>query len=154
MTYHAEFLNVEKAFLACEAIDIVDFDTREDLRGFLPSNFKFILLECKFISERVKPPFSVLKLFESNLRITSLMQGLIDCVKFHLDSHLRFYDDSVSEIKNGMSEIFTTGEKEQFKERVTASSLKANAKLGKYFDEECGLHPARNFIYEAQFLSP
>ena len=82
------------------------------------------------------------------------MQGLIDCVKFHFDSQLRFYDDSVSEIINTMSETFTTGEKKQFKERVTASSQKTNAKFGKYFDEECGLHPARKFIYEAQFLNP
>ena len=154
MTYHAEFLNVEKAFLASEAIDIVDSDTLEDLREFLSSNFKLILLECKFISERVKPLIFVLKIFESNLGITSLMQGLIDCVKFHLDSQLRFYDDSVAEIINTMSETFTTGEKKQFKERVTASSQKANAKFRKYFDEECGLHPARKFIYEAQFLKP
>ena len=52
-----------------------------------------------------------------------------DCVKFHLNSQLRFYDDSVSEIINTMSE--TTGEKEQFKERVMASSQNANAKFGK-----------------------
>ena len=82
------------------------------------------------------------------------MQGLIDCVKFQLDSQLQFYDDSVSEIINTMSEVFTTGEKEQFKERVMAFSQKANAKFGKYFDEVCGLHPARKFFYEAQFLNP
>ena len=70
------------------------------------------------------------------------------------DSQLRFYDDSVPEIINTMSETFTTGEKKQFKERVTAFSQKANAKFGKYFDEDCGLHPARTFIYEAQFLNP
>ena len=109
MIYHAEFLNVGKAFLASEAIDIVDSDTLEDLRGLLSSNFKFILLECNFISERVKPFISVLKFFESNLGITSLIQGLIDCVKFRLDSQLRFYDDSVSEIINTMSQTFTTG---------------------------------------------
>ena len=82
------------------------------------------------------------------------MHGLIDCVKFHLDCPLRFYDDSVSENINTMSETLTTGEKEQFKERVTASSQKANANFGKCFDEECCLHRARKFIYEAQYLSP
>ena len=82
MTYHAEFLNAEKAFLASEAIDIIDPDTLEDLCEFFTSNFKLILLECKFISERVKPLTSVLKIFESKLGITSLMQGLIHCVKF------------------------------------------------------------------------
>ena len=82
------------------------------------------------------------------------MEGLIDCVMFHLDFQLRFQNDSVSEIINTMSETFTTREKEQFKESVTSSSQKANAKFGKYFDEECGLHPARKFIYEAQFLNP
>ena len=90
----------------------------------------------------------------ANLRITSLMQGWIDCVKFHLDSQLRLYDDLVSEIINTMSETFTTGEKKQFKECVTASCEKTNAKFGKYFDEECGLHPAPKFSYEAQFLNP
>ena len=57
------------------------------------------------------------------------MQGLIDFVKFHLDSQLRFYDDLVPEIINTMSETFTTGEKKQSKERVTASSQKANSTL-------------------------
>ena len=74
------------------------------------------------------------------------MQDLIDRAKFHLGSQLRFYDDSVSQIVNTKSETFTTGEKEQFKERVTASSLKADAVSEKYFAEECGLHPARGFI--------
>ena len=37
---------------------------------------------------------------------------------------------------------------------VTVSSQKANAKFGKYFDEECRSHPARKFIYEAQILNP
>ena len=73
MTYHAELLNVEKAFLASEAMDIVDSDTLEDLREFLSSNFKSILLECKIINERVKPLITVLEIFESNLGITSLM---------------------------------------------------------------------------------
>ena len=86
--------------------------------------------------------------------LTSLMQCLIDCVMFHLDSQLQFYDDPVSEIKNTTSETFSNGEKKHFKERVTASSQKAKAKLGKYFDEECSLHPARKFIYEAQLLNP
>ena len=139
MTYHAEILNVEKAFLASEAIDIVDCDTLEDLREFQSANFNFILLEYKFISERVKPLIAVLKIFESNLGITSLMQGLIDCMKFHLDSQLQFYDDSFSEIINTMSESFTTGGKGQLKERVMTSSQKENAMFGKYFDEECGL---------------
>ena len=53
-----------------------------------------------------------------------------------------------------MSETFTTGEKVLFKERVMVSSQKANANSGKYFDEECGLHSAHKFIYEAQFLNP
>ena len=154
VTYHVEFRNVEKTFLASEAIDIVDSDMLEDLREFLSSHFKLILLECKFFSERMKPLISVHKMFESNLGITSSMQCLNDCVKFLLDSPLRFYDDSVSEIINIMSETFTTGEKEHFKERVTASSQKANAKFGKYFDKECGLHPTRKFIDEAQFLDP
>ena len=35
-----------------------------------------------------------------------------------------------------------------------ASSQKANAKFGKYFDEECGLHPTCKFYYEAHFLNP
>ena len=52
----------------------------------------------KLISERVKPLISVLKTFESNLGFTSLTQDLIDCVKFHLDSQLKFYEDSVSGI--------------------------------------------------------
>ena len=52
-----------------------------------------------------------------------------------------------------MSQPLTTGEKEQFKERVTASSQITNARFGKYFDEECGLQSARKFIYEAQFLN-
>ena len=50
--------------------------------------------------------------------------------------------------------VFTAGEKKQLKERVTASSQKANAKFGKYFDGECGLQPARKFIYRAHFLNP
>ena len=98
---------MEKAFLDSEAIDIVDSDTLEYLHEFLSSNFKLILLECKFISQRVKPLISVPKLFECTLGITSLMQGLIDCVKFHFESQLQFYDDSVSEIINTMDKTFT-----------------------------------------------
>ena len=49
-----------------------------------------------------------------------------------------------------MNEILATGEKEQFKYCVTASSQK----FGKYFDEDCGLHPARKSNYDAQFLNP
>ena len=79
---------------------------------------------------------------------------MIDCVKFHLDSQLQFYDDSVSEIINTMSKAFTTGEKKQIEERVTASSQKPNAKFAKYFDEKCGLQPARKYFYEAHFLNP
>ena len=48
-----------------------------------------------------------------------------------LDSQLRFYDYSVSEIINTLSETFTTGEKEQFKERVMVSSQRAKVKFGK-----------------------
>ena len=154
MIYHAETLNVEKAFLDSEATDIVYSDSPEGLREFLSSNFKFILLECKFIIERVKSLISVLKIFEPNLGMTFLMQGLIDCMKFHLDYQLRFYDDSVSEIMNTMSKTFTTVEKKQFKEHLTASFQKTNAKSGKYFDEERGLHLPRKFICEAQILNP
>ena len=116
MTYYAEFLPVEKAFLATETIDLIDSDTLEDLRQFLSSNFKSILLECKFVSERMKPLIDTLKVFESNMGLTALMQGLIDHVVFQLDSQVRFHEDSVSEVLISMTETFSKAETENFKQ--------------------------------------
>ena len=130
---------------------MVDSDTLKDLREFLSLNFKFILLECKFFDERVKPLISVPKILEPNLGNTSLMQSLIDCVKFCLDSELRFCDVSVSEFKNTISKTFTTGEKKAIQGTCNGVISESQCEVWKVLDEKCGLHPTPTFFYNVQF---
>ena len=102
----------------------------------------------------MKPLIDTLKIFESNMGLTALMQGLIDHVAFQLDSQVRFHEDSVSEVLISMTETFSKAETENFKQRVSKASAKSYSKFLKYFHEESGLHPARKFIFVAQFLNP
>ena len=46
----------------------------------------------------MKPLIDTLKIFESNMGLSALMQGLIDHVVFQLDSQDRFHEDSVSNV--------------------------------------------------------
>ena len=62
--------------------------------------------------------------------------------------------DAETRAKQPQNADFYNWKKTAIQGTCNCSSREANAKFREYFDEECGLHPARNVIYDSQFLNP